>query len=44
MQLNWTSHCKYNVNSMEAETTTQLEFPKGNKASGEINKSKRAGL
>ena len=44
-------HPKYDVKSMETETTTWSEFPNGREAiveqilvSEEINKSKRAGL
>ena len=44
MWLNRASRCKYNGKWMETEKTTWLEFPNGNKAPEETNKSKRAEL
>ena len=51
MQWNGASCCEFDGKSMETETTTWSEFPKGRKAiveqivaSEEMNKSKRAGL
>ena len=51
MQWNVASHCEFDENSIETETTTWSNFPSGGKAiaeqilaSEEINKSKRVGL